>query len=135
MGPASTRMGGMLFAFPDVCKTQVATVTVPIPYPNTAQCPMANGATCSQSVTILNQPVLTQATIIPTSMGDQAGALGGVVSGVFGQQVAYKLGEPTVLVEGNPIVTVLSMTAHNGTNANAPAGSQLSPSQTAVIIL
>ena len=35
---------------------------------------------------------------------------------------AFKLGVPTVKVEGNDIVNMLKMTAHNGPSANAPAG-------------
>jgi hypothetical protein len=39
-----------------------------------------------------------------------------------------------VKVEGNDVVTLLKMTAHNGTNANAPAGQIVSPSQTVVFV-
>ena len=48
--------------------------------------------------------------------------------------------EPGVVVggcrpNGKAIVTVLKVTAHNGSNANAPPGSQLAPSQTKVICM
>ncbi len=135
MFPAATKAGGNAFAFPDTCLTPAPPAPpVPIPYPNTAMLNQANGATCSMKVKILNQPVVTKATLIPRTMGDEAGTNGGVMSGMNMGQAAFKLGVPTVKVEGNDIVNQLKMTAHNGPSANAPAGALLSPSQTLVIV-
>ncbi len=132
MFPASTKMGGMCFGFPDVCKTPTPAGPVPLPYPNTAQCPMAQGV--SVIVKILNQPVLTKMSQIPLSNGDEAGSAGGVISGVVMGPAAYKQGISKVKVEGNDIVTVTMPTGQNGTNPNVP-GAQIAPSQTLVIVI
>lgn len=124
----------MAFAFPDTCNTPSPTGVTPIPYPNVAQCPAANGATCSLKVKIMNQPVLTRQSVVLRTNGDEAGAAGGVTSGVFGDQMAYRAGDPRVSVEGNDIATFLKPTAHNGVSANAPAGAQLVPSQFTVVV-
>ena len=107
MFPASTTGGGNAFAFPDTCKTPSPTGTVPIPYPNTAMLNMANSATCSMVVKIMNSPVVTKSTIIPMSNGDEAGVMGGVVSGLNLGQAAFKLGLPTVKVACNDIINML----------------------------
>ena len=54
MFPASTKGGGMCFAFPNVCKTPAAPSPLPIPYPSIGQLTNANGSTCSEKVKILN---------------------------------------------------------------------------------
>lgn len=127
--------GGNAFAFPDTCNTPQPTGTVPIPYPNTAMLNMAISATCSMTVKIMNSPVVTKSTIIPTTNGDEAGVAGGLTSGMIMGQAAFKLGVPTVKVEGNDIINMLKPCAHNGSNANAPAGVIISPSQTTVIVV
>ncbi len=132
MFPASTRMGGTCFAMPDVCKTPTPAGPVPIPYPNTAQCAMATGT--SVVVKILNQAVITKASEIPLSSGDEAGTAGGVISGVNMGVAKYKLGNSKVLVEGNEIETFTMLTGQNGSNPNA-VGAQIAPSQTLVIVM
>jgi hypothetical protein len=135
MFPAATKAGGDAFAFPDTCLTPAppSPAPVPIPYPNTAMLNQAMGPTCSLIVKIMNQPVVTKMTIIPRTMGDEAGVNGGVMSGMNMGQAAFKLGVPTVQVEGNDIVNMLKLTAHNGPSANA-YGALISPSQTTVIV-
>lgn len=136
MFPATTRMGGQCFAFPDVCLVPVPPpgAPVPTPFPNVAQCAMALPVTCSLFVKILNQPVLHQMSVIPSSDGDQAGAGGGVTSGTIVGPVQYRTGSTRVKVEGMPVVTVLHPTGHNGVSANAPAGAQVVPSQFTVLV-
>lgn len=65
---------------PDVCKTPIGPATPPIPYPviaklettlNTVSSVKANG----HPVLVLNQSV------IPTTIGDEAGAAKGIISG------------------------------------------------------
>ena len=71
---------------------------------------------------------------IPQSMGDEAGTSKGVVSGMNMDKVTFKKGSSTVKIEGQPCIHLTSMTGHNGSNANAPAGAQIAPSQTKVIV-
>lgn len=135
MFPAATKAGGNGFAFPDTCKVPAPPAPpVPTPFPNTAMLNQANGATCSMKVKILNQPVVTKATQIPLTSGDEAGVAGGVVSGQNLGPAAFKMGVTKVKVEGNDIINQMKTMAQNGTNANAPAGTLLSPSQTKVIV-
>jgi hypothetical protein len=126
---------GDCFAFPDVCKTPTPAGPVPIPYPNTASLAMANPGTCSTKVFIVNKPAATIRTIITMSSGDEPGAAGGVVSSLIKGPCQFKLGSTVVLIEGSPAVYLGSMIGHNGApNANMPAGSQISPSQTIVVV-
>lgn len=132
--PASTTGGGNCMGMPDVCKTPAPPPVgqVPIPYPNTG---LLNQATnVSARVRFVNKEVVTVKSKIPTSMGDEAGTLGGLISGKNMDEVQFKMGSNTVKVEGQPCVYLTSMTSHNGSNANMPAGCQISPSQTKVIL-
>jgi len=137
MFPVATKQGGECLAFPDTCKTPVPPPvgTAPIPYPNTAQLMQANPGTCSTKVTIMNQAVVTKQTEIPMTAGDEAGSLGGVVSGMTKGPASFKMGSSNVKVEGNPVIFQTCMCGQNGTNANAPAGIHATPSQTKVTVL
>lgn len=131
----STRQGGNCMAFPDVCKTPTPVGTVPVPYPNTAMLMQANPVTCSRKVRIMNQPVITKQTTIPMTSGDEAGAAGGVVSGSIKGPAQVKMGSLKVKAEGNAVVFQTCPWGQNGTNANAPLGMQVSPSQTKVQVM
>lgn len=128
---ASTKGGGMCFAFPDTCNTPSPSGVTPITYPNTAQCSMATGA--SETVKIGNMATIHKSSSIPSSNGDEAGVSGGVVSGVNMNQCGYEMGVSTVQIEGNDAINHLKTTGQNGSSANA-VGAQVSPSQTVVDI-
>ena len=137
MFPASTTQGGTCMGVPDVCKTPappppVGPGQVPVPYPNNGMLNQATNA--STKVKFMNKEVVTTKSKIPKSMGDEAGTLGGMVSGMNMGEAQFKMGSTKVKVEGQPCVHLTSMTSHNGTNANAPAGTQVAPSQTKVIV-
>ncbi len=135
MFPASTKGGGQVFAFPDVCKVPAPPAPpIPTPFPNIGMCNQANGGTCSKKVKILNQPVITKASEITRTMGDEAGTLKGVSSGTNMDKATFKVGVSKVKVEGNDIVNLLKTTAQNGASANAPAGNVIAPSQTTVLV-
>ena len=129
----TTKMAGICFAFPDVCKVPTPAGPIPTPFPNLAQCPMALAPTCALKVKVLNQPVMTLNSKILRTQGDEAGVAGGVISSMFGDQAAYNLGSTKVMVEGSPAVTAFKLTRHNGANANMPAGNQIVPSQFKVL--
>ena len=120
MFPASTKAGGMSFAFPDVCKVPTPAGPVPTPFPNIAQLPMADGSKCSTKVKIQNMQIFTAKSEIPLSNGDEAGTAGGVVSGVNMNKMKPTMFKPMVQVEGNPIVTQMCTAGQNGTSPNAP---------------
>ena len=130
----STMAGGMCMAFPDVCKTPAPPLPpIPIPYPNMGMCNTATGF--STKVKVCMKEALTTKVKIPQSSGDEAGAAGGVVSGMIKGPVKFTMGSTKVKFEGNPAVKATSPTAHNGSNANMPAGMQTVPSQFKVMVL
>ncbi len=133
MFPGSTKAAGQCFAFPDVCLTPAPPgPPVPVPYPDMG---MMNQATkTSKKVKFVGKEVVTLKSEIPRSMGDEAGTNGGVVSGRNMDKVTFKKGSSKVRVEGSPCVHLISITAQNGINANAPAGTVVAPSQVKVLV-
>ncbi len=73
-------------------------------------------------------------TTLMMSSGDEGGPLGGLVSSMIKGPVAFKTASMKVKVEGSGVVYLTCVSAHNGTNANAPAGVVVAPSQTNVIV-
>jgi hypothetical protein len=135
MMPGSTNAGGSCLAFPDACKTPTPGGPVPMPYPNNAQLTQANAGTCSRKVKFMNKNAVVKDTMITMSAGDEAGSAGGgVVSNMFKGPCKFKRGSSKVKAEGKPVCHITSMVGHNGNNANMPAGAQIAPSQTKVLI-
>lgn len=131
MFPVSTRGGGKCTGFPDVCKVPAPPAPfVPTPFPNVGDVASADKVT--KKVFVQNKAVVHEGSEIPRSSGDEAGTLKGMVSNMNMAKVKYTTAATKVKVEGQSVVTVLKQTQHNGGNA---VGSQLSPSQTKVIIL
>jgi hypothetical protein len=93
---------------------------------------MATGTTTK--VLVQCMPALTEESKIPLSSGDELGVAGGVVSGVNMNQVAFRTSSSKVFFQGKKAVMLTAMTAHNGSNANMPAGAHIAPSQAAVIV-
>lgn len=133
MFPGSTKLGGQAMGTPDVCKTPAPPAPpVPIPYPNIAQMPTAVGF--STKVKLAMGPALNLQSQVPMTQGDEAGVAGGVISGMNMGPMTYKKGSMKVMIQGAPGVYLTSITAHNGSNANMPAGQQIAPSQTKVLL-
>lgn len=131
--PASTKGGGQCFALPDVCLTPAPPAPpVPAPYPNTGMVNQAKKT--STKVKFSGKEVVTKKSEMSRSMGDEAGLNKGVMSGMNMSKVSYKKGSSKVKIQGQDCVHHTSMTGHNGSNANMPAGVQVAPSQTKVII-
>jgi hypothetical protein len=118
----------------DACKTPSPGGPVPLPYPNLGQVSNASGGSCCANVKAGGSKVCTVKTEIPRSNGDEAGTVGGVMSNVNMSKIGFKMGSSKVLGEGNKVVHIGSMTGHNGNNANVPAGAQVAPSQTKVLV-
>lgn len=131
--PASSKGGGQCFAFPDVCKTPAPPAPpIPIPYPNIGMVPTA--VKTSAKVKIVGMLAVIETSEIPNSQGDEAGTVGGVVSGRNMDKITFKLGSTMVQIEGKGCAYLTSLTSHNGANANMPAGNQIAPSQTVVLV-
>lgn len=135
MFPAATKGGGMCFAFPDVLNTPAPPLPnpVPIPYPNIGQLPAATMTTLK--VKIMNMPAVHKNSQVPVTSGGEAGVQKGVISPMQLAEVVFRMGSVKVKVEGQPLVTLLKPTGQNGTNANAPVGMVVAPSQAKVIVL
>jgi hypothetical protein len=118
---------------PDVCLTPAPPAPpVPTPYPNKGS--VSQASKTSTKVKIAGKAAVTKKSEIPRSMGDEAGVNKGVMSGMNMGKITFKKASATVKIEGDGCVHLTSMTAHNGMNANAPAGAQITPSQNKVII-
>ncbi len=129
---ASTKGGGNCFAMPDVNLTPAppAPNPVPIPYSNTGLLNQAKKT--STKVKFASKAVVTVKSQISRSMGDEPGINKGVISGENMGKVTFRKGSSKVKVQGQAVVHLTSMSAHNGSNANMPAGAQVAPSQTKV---
>ena len=118
MFAVATAQGGLCQATaPDVCKVPAPPgPPVPTPMPNIVDC--AQALQVSVKVKVLNMPILTKQSQWPTSMGDNAGVAGGVVSGMNMGPVTVKEASPLLAIEGSDAVRQGNLTAHNGSNAN-----------------
>ena len=131
---ANCQLGGLPFAFPDVCNTPSPVGPIPIPYPNTAMGMTANPATACKKIYVSCMPAHNLGTQVPMSMGDNAGVAGGVASGMMMGPCKHIMGSLGVFHEGAPATKMTSPTGQNGMSMNAP-GMTLVPSQVKVMIL
>jgi len=113
-------------AAPDVCKTPIGSAVVPIPYPNISQSSTLKKGT--KSVKINGQPAALKTSAFASSNGDQAGSMGGVMSGVTGKETEFSSFSFDVKFEGKNVVRHLDMTTHNKKNTmGAVVGSATAP--------
>jgi hypothetical protein len=132
---AATMQGGMSMAVPDVCNVPAPPAPpIPTPFPNQAMLQTANGSTCAQKVYISNMKAFTQKTEIPMSSGDEAGTLGGIVSGMIKGPVKFTTGSVKVTIEGSPAIKLTAPTTQNGSSPNT-TGVHMQPSQQKVMIM
>jgi hypothetical protein len=113
---------GIAFAFPDVCKTPTPGGPVPLPYPNVAQLNQATGVSNTGAPLLVGPssfPVLLLDSRVPVTTGDEAGSLGGVLSGTIKGPCVVRLASATVLYGSSSkgIARFLDTTSHNNDNA------------------
>jgi hypothetical protein len=111
--PITTTKGGICFAFPNVCLTQVGPATVPIPYPSIGQLGNAGG---TSKVKAGGSNVVRKADSIGSTTGDSAGQAG-VTSGTVGGKVEFASFSATVKAEGSEVVRMFDQTKQNDGNA------------------
>jgi hypothetical protein len=126
MPSAATKKGGRCAGFPDVCKVP-GTPPVPTPFPNASDPSGTKGAI--KKVLIEKKETVVDGTEIPTSKGDEAGTLKGVVSSTHRDMTVYKAYSSKVYAKNKKIVHHQVMTAQNGSNANLPAAVHSTASQ------
>ncbi len=126
---------GQCMAILNVCKTPAPPAgPIPIPYPSIAMTSDASASSCSMKVKVMNKKVITTMTEISRTSADEAGTAGGVVSGQNMGPAKFELGSMKVKVEGNPAAYLTGMVGQNGSSANAPTGTQSTPTQGKVIV-
>jgi hypothetical protein len=129
---ANTQMGGLDFAFPDVCNTPTPVGPIPIPYPNLA---MPLTAIPSQfKVLITCMPAHNLGTTVPMSNGDNPGVAVNPISGMVMGPTRHLMGSIKTMIGGMPATKMLSPTGQNGMSPGA-FGMTLAPSQVKVMVL
>lgn len=89
----------------------------------------------ADKVKIVKKDALTTKSEIPRTSGDEPGVAKGLISSTNMDKVVFKKGSSKVKFQGHPAVHMASLTAHNGSNSNMPAGAQIAPSQVKVIVM
>jgi hypothetical protein len=111
--------GGIATAtLPDVCKTPPNSAA--IPYPNIALASDLVGGTTT--ITVDGAPAALQSSMFVKSTGDEAGALGGVVSQVFAMEATFLSFSPTVSFEGQPVCRLTDKMLMNKGNTVCMSG-------------
>lgn len=133
--PITTNSGGVCFAFPNVCLTQVGPATVPIPYPSIGQ--LSGAEQTASSVVAGGSEVVTTNSFIGDTNGDEpALPTGGVTSGNRGGPVIFQQGSGSVNAEGYPVVRMFDPTGQNtdaGRNTPNATGSVLGGFSTVLV--
>lgn len=114
-GIAHKRSGGTSAVFPDVCKTPTPGGPVPLPYPNVGR--SADTAGGPKSVRIDGVMPMVKGATYRTTTGDEAGTLGGIISGSTkgaAEFIAYSF---DVRFEGRGVCRLGDALFHNKKNA------------------
>lgn len=107
--------GGVAINFPDVCKTPAPPAgPIPIPYPNIAK--SSDTAKGSKSVKIDGNPIMLKDSNFSTSTGDEAGSVGGIVSGCTKGKAEFINYSFDVKVDGKNVPRLGDMMIQNKKN-------------------
>ena len=123
----STVAKGQTFAMPDVCLTPTPAGSIPLPYPNIGKLRAATKR--ATKIFVKGEAVLTKASVIKSTTGDEAGVNKGVVSKKTKGKVVFKTASGKVRFEGKPALRFGDK--HKANNMNAPGNIPLT-SQTKV---
>jgi uncharacterized Zn-binding protein involved in type VI secretion len=113
-GLSHKQSGGISTVFPDVCQTPTPAGPVPIPYPNVGQ--SSNTSDGSQTVKIQGNETMLKGSTYNISSGDEAGSVGGVVSGKVKGACEFILYSFDVKIEGANVCRMGDMLTHNDKN-------------------
>ena len=107
--------GGVTPCFPDVCKTPAPPAgPIPIPYPNVAK--SSDSAKTAKKVKTDGKPVCIKDSNFSTSTGDEAGSVGGIVSGKTKGKAEFVNFSFDVKVEGKNVPRATDLMLHNDKN-------------------
>lgn len=105
---------GVTLCFPDVCKTQCGPPVIPIPYPNVAKSSDTDKGT--KKVTCDGNSTCIENSNFSKSVGDQPGALKGIVSSTVGDIAEFLTWSMDVKFEGKHVPRALDIMLHNKKN-------------------
>jgi uncharacterized Zn-binding protein involved in type VI secretion len=119
--------GGTVSFMPDVCLTPAPPSSpIPIPYPNMAM--SQDTSQGSKTVTCDGNPIMLQGSCFSKSTGDEAGSVGGVVSGVTKGKAEFIAYSFDVTVEGKPVCRLGDlMLGNKGGTFNTPPAPEVQP--------
>jgi uncharacterized Zn-binding protein involved in type VI secretion len=106
---------GIAPSFPDVCKTPSSGGPIPIPYPNIAQ--STDTAKGSKTVIIEGNPVMLEGSSFATSMGDEPGSAGGVLSNTVKGKAEFVNFSFDVKLDGKCVARLGDLMVHNKLSA------------------
>ncbi|NUP14464.1 MAG: DUF4150 domain-containing protein [Polyangiaceae bacterium] len=110
MLPASNKGPSLNFGFPDVCRTPIGPLIIPIPYPNFAAHAMA--IPFSPVVSAAMIPALNLASVVPLTTGDEPGVAHWTVMGPG----TFDMGNPVVFIDMLPGINLTCPTSGNTCN-------------------
>ena len=113
-GIAHKGSGGLSTVFPDVCKTPVGSSVVPIPYPNIGKA--SDTTKGPKSVKTDAKMPMVKGARYSKSTGDEAGSVGGVVSGTNKSECEFMLYSFDVKFEGKNVCRMGDPLFHNKKN-------------------
>ena len=114
-GIAHKGSGGMSIAFPDVCKTPAPPAgPIPIPYPNIGKA--SDTSKGPKKVTTDGKMPMVKGAKYSMSTGDEAGSVGGVVSGKVKGECEFMMYSFDVKFEGKNVCRMGDPLFHNKKN-------------------
>ncbi len=129
--PASSKEDGICLGFPDAC--WVPLIPVPVPLPSLGMLMQFKKA--RSKVKFQKKKAVVKGNKAKRCAGDEAGLNGGMITGANMKEVALKMATSKVKAEGKKVCHLTSMSVHNGGSPpNMPAGLQVAPSQTKVLV-
>lgn len=106
---------GVTIAFPDVCKTPAPPAgPIPIPYPNIAK--SSDTAKGTKKVKCDGNPTCVKDSNFSTSVGDEPGSVGGVVSSKTKGKAEFVNFSFDVKFEGKNVARAFDLMLHNDKN-------------------
>jgi len=105
---------GITIAFPDVCKTPSPAGPIPIPYPNIAKSSDTDKGT--KKVKCDGNPVCVKDSNFKTSMGDEVGSAGGIISSKTKGKAEFVNFSFDVKFEGKNVARAFDLMLHNDKN-------------------
>jgi hypothetical protein len=113
-GIVHKKSSGMNMVFPDVCKTPTPAGPIPIPYPNIGK--SSDTSQGAKKVTVDGAMPMVKGAKYSMTAGDEAGSVGGVVSGVTKGEAEFMMYSFDVKFEGKNVCRMGDPLFHNKKN-------------------